>query len=137
MQRLTIRQDFDLHVQSHVQRRSTAQQDRVREAGAAAVARMFPQGQASPGVQNQLAAAVTRLERCREQDTDDQGCEHPTPMTRTTLDLGVPEHMQGLPQRRGGFDISPEGRMDADGNLLHEWDADNGGWVPTKHAHGR
>ena len=137
MQRLSIRQDFALHEQSLEQRKNTEQRDRVREAGAAAVAQMFPQGQASLGVQSQLVDAVARLERCREQDTDDRGIERPTPMTRSTLDLGVHESVQGLPQRRGGFDISPEGRTDADGNLLHEWDPVNGGWIPTKHAHGR
>ena len=137
MQRLTIRQDFDFHVQSHAQRKSTERQDRVMGAGQAAVARMFPNGQASPGVQNQLVAAVSRLERCREMDTDDRGDEHPTPLTMSTLDLGVPESMKHLPQRRGAFDISPAGRTDAEGNLLHEWDPVTFSWVPTKHAHGR
>ncbi len=137
MQRLTIRQDFDFHVLSHAQQKNTEQQDRVMAAGQAAVGQMFPNGQASPGVANQLAVAVSRLERCREMDTDDQGDEHPTPLTMSTLDLGVPESMKHLPQRRGAFDISPEGRTDAAGNLLHEWDPDKCGWVPTKHAHGR
>lgn len=137
MQRLTIRQDFALQGQQLEQRRSSEQQDRVKAAGEAAVARMFPQGQASPGVAQQLAAAVSRLERCRELDTDDQGEERPLPLTRSTLDLGVPEHMQDLPQRRGALDISPADRTDANGNLLHEWDGQRGAWVPTRHAHGR
>ncbi len=137
MQRLTIRQDFDLHVLSHEQRKSTERRDQAKASGEAAVARMFPNGQASPGVASQLVAAVSRLETCREQDTDDQGEEHPTPLTLSTLDLGVPEHMRDLPQRRGAFDISPEGRTDAEGNLLHVWDPDQCRWVPTKHAHGR
>ena len=137
MQRLTIREDFAFREQSRAQQQNTGQQDRVMAAGQAAVARMFPSGQVSPGVASQLATAVSRLERCREQDTDETGHERPSPLTMSTLDLGVPESMQHLPQRRSAFEISPEGRTDAQGNLLHEWDAENGGWVPTKHAHGR
>lgn len=137
MQRLSIRQDLDLHVRSHEQRRSTEKQDRAVATGQVAVATMFPGNQASLGVAKALATAVSRLERCREMDTDEQGRERPTPLTKSTLDLGVPECMEHLPQRRGAFDISPEGRTDAEGNLLHVWDAENGGWIPTKYAHGR
>ena len=137
MRRLTIREDFAFREQSRAQQQNTEQRDRVMAVGQAAVARMFPNGQVSPGVASQLVTAVSQLERCREQDTDDTGHERPTPLTRSTLDLGVPDHMKHLPQQRGAFEISPEGRTDADGNLLHEWDAEKSGWVPTKYAHGR
>lgn len=137
MQRLSIREDFGFQVLLREQHKSTEQRDRVREVGEAAVRRMFPSGQASPGVEASLVAAVSRLERCREQDTDDKGDEHPTPMTRGTLDLGVHESVKHLPQRRSAFELSPEGRTDAEGNLLHAWDPEKCRWVPTKHAHGR
>ncbi len=137
MRRLTIREDFGLHVLSLAQRKNTEQRDRVKEVGEAAVQRMFPHGQVSPGVAQSLVVAVSRLERCREQDTDDKGVEHPSPITRSTLDLGVPESMKHLPQRRGAFEISPEGRTDAEGNLKHKWDPELSRWVPTKYAHGR
>ena len=108
MRRLTIREDFALHDQSRVQRKNTEQQDRVKAAGAAAVRQMFPGHQASPGVERELAAAVSRLERCREQDTDSRGDEHPSPLTLSTLDLGVPEHMRDMPQMIRRVDASPE-----------------------------
>lgn len=137
MQRLTIRQDFGLHEQSREQQRNSEQQDQVRALADHAVRAMFPNDQASPGVRNQLAIAVSRLERCRAQDTDEKGEEHPTPLTLSTLDLGVPDSVKHLPQRRGAFDITPEGRTDAAGNLTHGWDPVACGWVPTKYAHGR
>lgn len=130
MRQLSIRESLDLQGHLLRQQRQQEKQDQARGNARHAVSRMFPQNEASPGVCALLEDAMTRVERCREADTDQRGDEMPQPMTRGTLEMGVHESVEHLPQRRGAFDLSPEGRTDERGRPLHEFDEESGAWVP-------
>lgn len=133
MRQYSIRESFDMHVSFHVQQKQQESRDLARENAQHTVGRMFQQSRISPGVSALLENAVSKLENCRIQDTNEYGEEIPNPITRTTLDLGVHESMKDYPQRKGGFDLSPEGRTDAKGRPLHYWDNELNGWLPTRY----
>lgn len=133
MRQFSIREAFALQDDLQRQQKQQESRDRARDNARAAVGRMFRPNAVSPGVSQLLENAVTRLERCREQDTDEYGEEIPSQLTRSPLDMGVHESVEHLPQRRGGFDISPEGRTDEKGRPLHYFHEELNAWIPIQY----
>ena len=128
---LSIRESFALQEFSLRQQKQQESQDRATNRAQATVQRMFRPNAVSAGVLQLLENAVSRIERCREEDTDENGKVRPSPMSRSALDLvQLDPSVQGLPQRRGGFAISPEGRTDEKGRPLHFWHDELGAWIP-------
>ena len=133
MRQFSIREAFGMQDSLQTQQRQQVNRDQARESAQQTVGRMFQQNRISPSVSGLLENAVAKLERCRIQDTNEFGEEVPNPITRTTLDLGVPDSMAHFPQRVGGFAISPEGRTDEKGRLMHYWDQELNGWLPIQY----
>lgn len=132
MPTLTMRTQFDLQLHSREQSKTTEEQDTALEHGKIAVDAMFRGAPPSDSVALQLTEAFARIERCRQQDTLEEGGERPRPMTLSPLQSGeVHESVADLPQRVGGFDIDPDGRTDARGRPLNKFDEDRGIWEPV------
>jgi len=133
MRALTIRDSFAFQSSWQRQQKQQENQDQARDAARASVTRAFRPGRIAPGVSQSLENAFARLERCRDQDTDQTGTVMPQPLTRGTMALGVHESVEHLPQRPGSFEMSPEGRTDEKGRPLHYYDQELCGWLPIRY----